>query len=216
MSDKLTRIDATSIGDHTKLLPSDECYFWLEYTSGKPFSFGRGNSLISNLKKKPSTSNQYELGYKQGAINQCSAFFRGAINADWIASATLVAIPGSKISGHPDFDPRMARVINGIGADASQRLRDLIRFRQSFAASHECQPGERPTVEQLVANLEIVEAVATPPPARIGVFDDVLTAGVHYRAVHNVLSARFPGVPIVGFFVARRVFAHEELEALDL
>jgi hypothetical protein len=40
----------------------------------------------------------------------------------------------------------------------------------------------------------------------IAVVDDVLTAGVHYRAMHTVLSRRFPDVPIIGVFVARRVF----------
>ncbi len=59
--------------------------FWLEYTSGKPYSFGRGNQLITNLKKKPSSSNQYELNYKSKAINDCSTFFRAAINANgWL------------------------------------------------------------------------------------------------------------------------------------
>jgi len=41
---------------------------------------------------------------------------------------------------------------------------------------------------------------------QIGILDDVLTAGTHFRAMQTVLSDRFPGVPIIGLFVARRVF----------
>ena len=216
MSDKLTRIDSTLIGDHSKLLPADECYFWLEYTSGKPFSFGRGNQLITNLKKKPSSSNQYELNYKSRAINDCSTFFRAAINANWLAGATLVPTPGSKTIGHPDYDDRMSRVIAGISPVAVQRLRPLVRFRTSLPASHECEPGKRPTVEELVQNMEIAEELAEPRPTHIGIFDDVITAGVHFRAMSRALNNRFPGVPLVGLFVARRVFAHDDPDALEL
>ena len=35
--------------------------------------------------------------------------------------------------------------------------------------------------------------------------DDVLTAGSHFRAAKDLLSLNFPGVPVVGLFVARRV-----------
>jgi hypothetical protein len=44
-----------------------------------------------------------------------------------------------------------------------------------------------------------------PAPVRIGVVDDVLTLGAHFRAMKHVLQQRFPGVPVVGFFIARRV-----------
>lgn len=216
LSDKLTRIDQTLIGDHSKLNPSDECYFWLEYTSGKPFSFGRGNQLVSNLKKKPSSSNQYELGYKTKAIDECSTFFRAAVSTEWMAEATLVPMPGSKTPGHPDFDNRMTRIINGITPAATQRLRPLVRFKTSIPASHECEPGKRPSVEELIQNMEIAEEYANPNPVRIGVFDDVITAGVHFRAISTVLNARFPGVPVVGIFVARRVFAHDDFDVEEL
>jgi hypothetical protein len=53
-----------------------------------------------------------------------------------------------------------------------------------------------------VANLEVDPTLAAPTPARIGIFDDVLTTGAHYRAARIVLSHRFPQVPVVGFFIA--------------
>jgi hypothetical protein len=49
----------------------------------------------------------------------------------------------------------------------------------------------------------------------IGVFDDVLTVGRHYRAMHTVLSQRFPGVPITGIFIARTIHPNP-FEDIDL
>jgi hypothetical protein len=43
-------------------------------------------------------------------------------------------------------------------------------------------------------------------PRAIGVVDDVLTAATHFRAMKDVLATRFPGIPITGIFIARRVF----------
>ena len=48
-----------------------------------------------------------------------------------------------------------------------------------------------------------------PAPAAIAIVDDVLTAATHYRAMHTALSERLPSVPVVGFFIARRVFPND-------
>jgi len=42
-------------------------------------------------------------------------------------------------------------------------------------------------------------------PKHIGLFDDVITAGSHFRAAKDLLQDRFPEAKIVGIFVARRV-----------
>jgi predicted amidophosphoribosyltransferase len=36
-------------------------------------------------------------------------------------------------------------------------------------------------------------------------FDDVLTTGAHFRAASAALQQSFPGVKIIGLFIARRV-----------
>lgn len=77
--------------------------------------------------------------------------------------------------------------------------------------SHECTDGERVTVNELKAVYRINEALAEPAPAIIGIVDDVLTAGRHFRAMSDVLSARFPEAAITGLFIARRVFARDPL-----
>jgi hypothetical protein len=95
-------------------------------------------------------------------------------------------------------------------------VRELVLQRNSLAASHESQ--QRQTVADLMREYYIDENLVDPQPRRIGVFDDVLTVGTHFVAMKRVLSARFPGVPISGFFIARRVFPNpfEDAPELDL
>jgi hypothetical protein len=68
------------------------------------------------------------------------------------------------------------------------------------------ESSQRPSVDDLLREYEIDEKQADPQPKWIGVFDDVLTVGTHFVAMKRVLTGRFPGVPITGFFIARRVF----------
>lgn len=199
---KLTRIDGSNLSDHTFLTEDDECYFLLEYTPGKSYAYGKTNSLISNLKKKPSRSSAAELRYKRAAIDECSGHFSRTINMKWLADATLVPIPPSKIDGHADYDNRISQICHKIASDNSLDVRELVLQTVSLSAAHE---GTRHSVEELLEVYKINETVCSPTPKNIAVFDDMLTAGSHYRAMHTILTKRFPGVRIVGFFVARRI-----------
>jgi hypothetical protein len=212
---RLTEIDETNIGDHARLAGEDGCLYLFEYTSGKNYAFSATNSLISNLKKKPSISSENELYYKNRAINQCAANLRQALNPAWLDTATLVPVPPSKAVDHPDYDRRIERIARLIRPGLDVRL--LVTQRESTVAAHEAQAGERVTVDQLLEFYEINETVAAPAPTSIGILDDVLTAGTHFKAMQHVLSARFPGVPIIGLFIARRVFPPDHVaDAFDI
>jgi hypothetical protein len=65
--------------------------------------------------------------------------------------------------------------------------------------------GARMAAAELARLYRVNEALSTPTPARIIVFDDVLTSGAHFKAMQSVLSERFPGAQILGLFVARTV-----------
>ncbi|MDG4903527.1 MULTISPECIES: hypothetical protein [unclassified Mesorhizobium] len=217
MAEKLTLVDSTMLPDHTLLRADDEVYFWREYTSGRDYSFGPGNDLISNLKKKPSTSNFYELKHKQRVIGECANFFAKAINPVWVDGAVFVPVPGSKAVGHPDYDNRMERVFRAVRPSKPPDVRNLLVQGVSTDAAHEAGGGHRPTPEELQANYQFDETISANVPKMIGIVDDVLTAGSHYRAVHGLLRHRFPDAWIVGFFVARRVFPPEpDFGAIDL
>lgn len=212
---RFSRIDETTIGDHAHLSLADECYYLFEYISRLGFRGGATNSLISNLKKKPSQSAAPGYRYKGQAIQQCGGYLRGAINADWLRAATLVPVPPSKIIGHPDYDDRIVRICQAIGPGLD--IREIVRQVKSTDAAHEQEDGLRPTVQDLVQNYIVDQSKLTPAPKAIAIVDDVLTAGTHFVAVRQVLRAVLPGVPIVGIFIARRVFppANFDLDVTD-
>jgi hypothetical protein len=203
-----TRIDETTIGDHPRLNPADEIYYLFEYTSGGNYSFGATNNLISNLKKKPSRRTQPDYKYKLRSMRECANHLAGAINHGWLNGATIVPVPPSKARSHPDYDDRMTQICRNIPVAFPIDVRELVIQLQSSEAAHESDV--RPTVEGLLEIYQIDENLTTPVPNGIAIVDDVLTAGTHHRAMHTILSARFPGVPIVGMFIARRVFPENE------
>jgi predicted amidophosphoribosyltransferase len=199
---RLTRIDESNIGDHARLDAADFCLFLYEYTSGRNYSYSRTNQLISNLKKVP-TSPAAQLTHKNGAIRECAARLREALNPTWLAGATLVPVPGSKARGDPLFDDRMTRVCQQIGT--THETVELVTQRCSTEAAH-VAGGQRIDVAQLGALYDLNLPRPDFSPAKIGIVDDVLTAGTHFRAMHGFLQPRFPDAQIVGIFIARRIF----------
>jgi hypothetical protein len=200
-----TKVDELIMRDHSALEKDDNCIFLREYNANAGYK-GETNSLIWNLKKKPSerfTKPGWE--YKAQNIRQVSQEFASALNPAWLEVATLVPVPSSKVIGHADYDDRMEQICRGIRPNLDVRC--LVKQIKSTEASHAVGEGLRTTVDQLIENYYLDEAICVPTPRTIGVFDDVLTVGRHYRAMHTVLSRRFPGVPIIGIFIARTIHA---------
>ena len=57
----------------------------------------------------------------------------------------------------------------------------------------------------MLANYFVDDNACEPAPKVIGVVDDVLTTGTHFKAMQHLLRDRFPNVKIYGIFLARRV-----------
>lgn len=210
---RLSLIDESNRDDHSRLTDDDSCYYLFEYTSHRGYSFSSTNQLIANLKKKPSTAGQQSYHYKGRAIATCGRHLGAALNPGWLGGATLVPVPGSKVQGHPDYDDRIERICRAMRQPPPD-VRALVVQIESTNASHEVSDGERVNVDELLAVYAINEALAAPVPSAIAIVDDVLTAGTHYRAMHITLSARFPNVPIIGLFIARRLFPDDEFDEL--
>ena len=87
-------------------------------------------------------------------------------------------------------------------------VRELIIQTEDMEAAH--TSDERPSPIEIRANYAIDEALTAPEPKVIGLFDDILTTGAHFRAAKVILENRFPSVPIVGIFVARRIIPEIE------
>ena len=200
---RLSRIDDLSRPDHTFIEPDDDCLYLGEYNARKVYQFSATNQLIFNFKKPMDRRGQPGWPYKRQAIESAGRQMRealDALNPRWLSMATLVPMPPSKVKSDAMYDDRMLQMLQVIGA---LDVRELIVQRESTEAAHSTE--FRPGVEDLMANYQIEEVLVEPAPRVIGLIDDVLTTGAHFKAAQNFLRNRFPGVKIYGFFVARRV-----------
>jgi hypothetical protein len=200
---RLTKIDDLTRPDHFYLTPDDECYFLGEYTARKGYAFSATNQLILNFKKSMDKRATPQWRYKEKAIDEAAAAFRAALSKELLDLSTLVPIPPSKSKNDVLHDDRLVRMLRGIRIKPELDVRELVFQRASTAAVHDQE--NRPTPEQLQANYGIDQALCHPNPQVIGLFDDVLTTGAHFRAASAALKQSFRGVRIIGFFIARRV-----------
>ena len=210
---RLTKIDDLARPDHSYLTPADECYFLGEYTARKGYAFSATNQLILNFKKSMDKRATVQWRYKERAIEEAAAAFRAALNSEWLDGATLVPIPPSKSKSDALYDDRLVRMVRGIRARPALDVRELVLQRTSTVAVHDQE--NRPTPEQIATNYSIDQAIRDPVPQMIGLFDDVLTTGAHFRATSTALQQSFPGVPIVGLFIARRVPEAADIEDFE-
>ncbi len=199
---RLTKVDALA-PDHWHLTEADECYFLGEYTAGEGFSFSPTNQLILNLKKSPDRRELAEWRYKERAIREVAGALRAAIRPEYLDRITFVPMPPSKAKTDPLYDDRMMQVLTAIRPAPPLDVRELIVQRASTQAAHESQ--NRPGPEEIQMRYELVVSLAHPSPESIFVVDDVLTTGAHFCAAKSLLTAQFPGTPVTGIFVARRV-----------
>ena len=211
---RLTKIDDLSRPDHTYLTAADDCYFIGEYTARRGYAFSSTNNLVLNFKKSVQTRNTAQWPHKERAIGQSAAAFRAALNDEWLNVATLVPIPPSKARADPLYDDRMVRMLRAIRAQPPLDVRELIVQTVSTGAVHDQETRPRPA--EIEALYRIDETLRDPPPRVFGLFDDVLTTGAHYLAAAAVLQKAFPGVRIIGLFIARRVPEAVDVEDFDV
>lgn len=201
----LTKVDGLILPDHSFLTPSDECYFLREYTARAGFTYNATNNLIQNFKKPVDRKGLPEWYYKGQAIQQIIRELRESLHPQWLEQATLVPIPPSSSKSDPSYDDRMIQVLVGLHPISRRRydVRELIIQRSSTDPAH--REGQSRNPETIQGNYMLDEDLLAPTPQAIGLFDDVLTSGAHFRAAQRLLVEHFPGVPIIGVFVARTV-----------
>ncbi len=211
---RLTKIDDLARPDHFYLTPADDCYFLGEYTARKGYAFSATNQLVLNFKKAMDKRHTAQWRYKEQAIGEAAVAFRTALTEDWLNVATLVPIPPSKAKHNPFYDDRLVRMLHSIRGQPLLDVRELVIQRASTAAVHDRE--DRPSPDEIQANYSIDDALRSPAPQVIGLFDDVLTTGAHYRAASAVLSQAFPGVRVIGLFIARRVPEAVDIEDFEI
>ena len=124
------------------------------------------------------------------------------MDKEWLSAVTLVPIPSSKTQEDPEYDDRLPRILQELSIGSQLDIRELIVMTRSVHQSHLAE--ERVSIEELIASMSLAEACLHPAPRIIGIVDDVLTTGRHFKAAQTVVRQRFPAVPVVGIFIARR------------
>jgi hypothetical protein len=202
---KLQAIDDSNRSAHYYLTPDDECYFLHEFTARKGFGFSPGNQFIFNFKKSPTKRLEAQYQHKLRAIRWAVVTYRGLFDKiDGVyQGATFAPIPPSKVPGHPEYDDRMWQVVSGLCEGKGADARELIVQAGNYDAAHLAGEG---VARIKPSQLQALYTLVPPPPKQlVMLFDDVLSAGCHFRAAKSTILAAYPGTRVVGFFLARRV-----------
>lgn len=202
----LRAIDARARREHAFLEPADQCFFLFEYAAGAQW---RTNRLIAALKCAPAAA-RADAGLarrKRCAVALSAAALRGSVPRVWVEAFTWSPVPPSRAVGDPGFDDRLQQVLARAFAGYDADIRTLLRLCHSVPADHAATT--RLSLQALGAALAPDPAGQTGGPLRRGIvlFDDVLTSGKHFRCCAAALRTSYPGVPVAGVFLARRVRA---------
>lgn len=218
----LSKIDESTIRDHYYINGDDSIFYFGEYISGAGFKGGEYNSLISNLKKDEElkVTKPGEYNWKEKAETDCavllSDFFNGVVE---LANILFIPTPPSKCYTDSKYDARLVRILK----KSSQQLKHKLIFKNvvsqidSMESSHSSH-DKRHSPQDLIKNYKVDFSLITAPyPEMVCIFDDVITSGSHFRAMHEVLRPYFPeSTQFIGIFIARRIFAHNtDLDDLD-
>ena len=198
-----TTIDELTRSDHIYLDDDDLCLFIGEYTSSAGYQHSATNQLIFNLKKDMNRRNKPDWHYKGAAIRKVAQTIEKVLKESTLNEFTFVPIPPSKVRGDPDHDDRMLRMVRAIRPSKPVDARELIIQIENTDAMHVSETRLRP--DEIEALYRIDEGQVLPAPTAIILVDDMLTKGAHFKAAQSVLRKQFPGVPVYGLFVARRV-----------
>lgn len=194
---KLSTIDDLNREQHYHLSSSDKCYFLWEWTP-TPYALSATTNFIGNFQRETRFRGRDSWWYKEQAIAHAAIALARTVPTSWAKLATFVPVPPSKIKSDHRHDTRLMDTLRHVSAIAD--VRELvIQDINTEPRKKEVSPRER------AANWRIDKGVTGLDPVSIVVFDDLLTGGSHFAGMKLILEREFPGVPVRGLFLARRV-----------
>lgn len=196
---RFTLIDESSFHQHPYLKKDDKCYCWGTYTPRVGFNYSQMNQLIANLKKGIDRKRCRDYPYKEEAIKTI---------AHWVAALipmekfTFVPIPPSHCKSDPLYDDRMVLILKYAKfLNNELDFCEIVEQKTTMQASHCNENRSHPG--QLVENYKVDKEALNNARSTIIIFDDVLTAGSHFKAMKEVILQHRSDVKIIGLFVAR-------------
>lgn len=170
------------------------------------FGHSPTNQHIYNIKMPMSCRGTPRWPHKERSIRAAISALRVAFG-ERIDQITLAPTPPSKTVNHPEYDNRVLQLANGAVSGTRGNVVELVHQTVDMQASHLAQTagGQRASIEELVAAYAFQESASTSCNQIIGVFDDVLTTGRHFKAMRRTILNHLPRAKVVGFFVARCV-----------
>ncbi|MCP3415663.1 hypothetical protein NLM16_16240 [Bradyrhizobium brasilense] len=114
---------------------------------------GDTNQLIHNLQKKKKR-NDGGHQYKAPAIARCARDLSAVLNAEWLAQATIVPIPPSKVKTDPAYDDWMVQICKGIRVPTPPDVRELV---EQIASMDTFKGGNGKSPAELKQNYRIAE-----------------------------------------------------------
>lgn len=200
---RILRLDELEINQHFDLDSEDMCYYWRKYTAGKDYTYSDTNRLIKNFRIP--ISDERRVSYKIKAIDQLAREFIQLVKNDaTYTNYTFIPIPTSKGRDSQDYDDRLIKLLHLVSKykKMNMDIRELIIQSQKTPQAHTLPSKERPSVEELLNLYIIKDDLLKPTPKNIIIFDDILTKGSHFKAMKKMLQKCYPGVPIMGLFIA--------------
>lgn len=196
---RFTRIDEASFHQHPYLRKDDECYSWGTYTPKVGFTHSQMNQLIANLKKGIDRKGYRDYHYKEEAIQTIARWIAGLKP---MGDFTFVPIPPSRCKSDSLYDDRMVQILK-IAKSINSELDfcEIVEQKTTMQASHCNENRSHP--EQLAENYKVDKEALNNARSTIIIFDDVLTAGSHFKAMKKVIFQHRSDVKIIGLFVAR-------------
>ena len=208
---RLLSIDDLTRRDYYHLSEEDVCFHLWEYVKGGSFQDYPTNQLIKNLQIPSSEcNNNYRWRYKTQAIAYAAKALGDVVPSNYLSDWTWIAMPPSAIRSDPAYDSRLIDLLNRVRPRISD-VRELVSQRENTSSK---KRGITPEVR--ADNFLIDEEEATPEPQSVIVFDDVIAGGSHFKAIKTVPRERFPGVDVVGIFLARTLRPEEPTVEIDL
>lgn len=209
----MTRLTKLDNDEYRWLADEDECYHYGEYTSKGGFRASDTNQQIWNLKTKP-TATKGALYYKGLAVEYWGNILAQCFELEYINQfCTLIPMPCSKPTTHPDYDDRMLRVLRNLARrKPTLDIRPLIIQTETRESQH---LGPRLTPTELRETLAIDRSfLKTPIKPHVLVFDDVITMGSSYNAIQGLLREIPEVQTVMGVFLAKTIWERDEFDEL--